>query len=1213
MRNASEWNFSEISEEKLAVCFTQNDEAEEAMPAAFTPIFHFEKADNTNYSVKVAYSIPAGAVPYRQLVVRLHSTDNMGEPYYVYAQYKNDAPIKDSDGKIRSVMIQNHKGMPSEGISEYTYSISSDLIPESGDYRISFILARSSSKNIKSGEKLYINALNVEKTVGLDLAAGQIISPYTDPKANTQAFSAFIINRGGSVNDVTACYQVDGSVPVKETFTDVNIASDKVCRITFKTLPDLQAGDHTLKFWLDNADDLDRSNDTSTCLVRVGSSAVATLPVYYRFTEEKPYGWTMHSDSFYSEPAWRFVKESDKNIPYVSTKKPNGNRNNDYLISPVFNFEKGRMYRVEFTYKAVLATDEAMDDKSLALYVCKNANRDSLASRITIWKQDRFEDRGDRRMVIYYRADESDSRVLAFHVYGLASDGGLQIQSVAISQAEENALDYFFDFDGNSGEEPQYLVEKNLDFVDYDGHVSNAGTPGNWALYGENSGYNSQYSARSIGLCGTPSGGTSKKTDDWMVFKPFYLESGKNYYLGFHAKMSSNNNGLLEYYVSGNGPRYDLDYEQQPGVKGKKVLSSSQYDTVRRVFTVEEDGYYVLSIRNVTEVPRQNDNESVLNYTVYLDNVSFGEKERMSVQALYATVPYEARLGQPVSLSMTVRNFSMATVGADKIRYCYQIDNEDVCKEYPTSDVASLVNYNYSFDKRAAFNKEDEQTVKFWVEMEGSKEAPDTVRVTISKIKAMELPFVERFAEKSMEEWQSYPFSRKQWQMQFGAETAHSGEWAAMCQVGSSNISDFLVSPLLRVEKDKAYRVSFFSKCGGNDVGSTDSLRLFYAYNRYDNTGFTRQLAVFPQPDSPEYEFCQTYVRFPDSGVVFLGLEARLEGNTAPLYIDDFVLVDSLQTTLTYYAVSDLMVSGNMSECDTMAMGKVSFKVTAGGFSMPETIKAYIRYDNAPTQDISFQKEMMDGEETTLSLSMPMFSGGEHQVKVWIGLPDEADRSDDTISLNFSVHTPQAMPFKDGDIRVAGAAHMTSCFEIDSTGTYMLRYRYDATEAEGASVLLNLLKYGSNDIVDVRQVDNHTVSDRQTLEKELKIDALGVYAFGVECIGLPVGGIFSIDSIWLEKKPDSVIIDDTTAIGTFAANEFRLLPNPASDGVEITVPAQARHLDIFDMQGRSCRHFTLKRQQSQTLRIPLQGLNPGVYMVRVAGNRKAATLKLIKR
>lgn len=1196
--NALQWGFSEISETLLAVCFTDT-RAEEQYPATFTPAFRLEKADNISYIVNVAYSVPAGASPSRHLIVRLHATDESGEPYYVFGPYQKDESIKDADGNVCSVLINNHQGVPREGVSEYVYRISSDMIPRSGDYRISFIL-EVPSKNTKAGERLYITALNVKKSVGSDLAAGQIISPYTDPHAESQAFSAFVINQGSDrVESFDACYQVDGGVAVKETFSDIHIDPDHIARIVFKTLPDLQAGNHTLRFWLEKEGDMNHENDTSYCLIRAGSSAVATLPATYGFTEDKPYEWTTYSDSSYIETAWRFVKDGNYNRPYVSTDKQDGKKNDDYLVSPLFNFRKGNIYRVEFIYKAVLEAGDAMGDKSLDLYVCDDAGRESLAGKELIWKKDRFDDRGERRVVVYYRAKEDGSRALAFHVYGPASDGGLQLRQVLVSLAEENTLDYFFDFDGNAGESPQYLVGQNLDFVDYDGNVSNAGTPGNWELYGEGSGFNSMYSVRSIGLRG--------KTDDWMVFRPFYLESGKTYYLSFRTRMNSTYSGSLEYYVQNDGPRYDLAYEAQGGVKGRKMVSGNSYDTVHRVFTVNESGYYLLSIRNFMEIAEQTDLERYENFTVHVDNVSLSAKERTSVQAMYADVPYEARFGQTVSLSMTVRNFSLSQVEAGSMTYCYQIDNGDVCREHPASSLLSQVRSSYTFNQRAAFNRENTQTVKFWVEMEASDEDPDTVYVDVVKIQAKDLPFVERFAEKSMEEWQSYPVSRNSWQMRFGSETAHSGEWAAICNAGTSGVSDFLVTPLLTVEKGKTYRVSFFYRRGGDNIGATDSLRLCYAYNRYDNTGFLHQLTVFPKPNSSEYDFCQAYVRFPDSGVVFLGLKAELGGNASPLYIDDFVLVDSLQTTLTYYSVSGLAVSGSMSECDTMAMGRVSFKITAGGFSMPEEVRTYISYDGGPAKDLSFRKEMMDGEETVLSLSMPMFSGGEHRVRVWIGLPDEADRTDDTVSAVFNVHQPQTIPFVDSDIRIVGTARMTSCFEVETAAVYTLRYRYDATEAVGSSVQLNLLSYGNNSITGSRMIDRNQVSGKQTLEKEVEINDPGVYAFGIECSGLSVGGILRVDSIWLEKKSGS----DTTATATFADGEFRMQPNPALDFVDITVPTQAKYLDIFDMQGRVCRRFVL--QDREMLRISLQDFRPGVYVVRVSGANRAATLKLIKR
>lgn len=184
------WGFSAVSGENLAVCFTDDDEIATIEPAAFSPIFHLEKDDNTSYTVRADYkniNLTSG----KHLVVRLHSVVN-GEPYYGGkwgVHYNTPDPIKDASGKVCSVLIQNEGKMPKAGDSTYTYHIPSGLIPESGDYCISFIIIDNLyAKSAKSGEKFYLTGLQIDKTVGTDLAAGQIISPYTDPQAGTQFF-----------------------------------------------------------------------------------------------------------------------------------------------------------------------------------------------------------------------------------------------------------------------------------------------------------------------------------------------------------------------------------------------------------------------------------------------------------------------------------------------------------------------------------------------------------------------------------------------------------------------------------------------------------------------------------------------------------------------------------------------------------------------------------------------------------------------------------------------------------------------------------------------------------------------------------------------------------------------------------------------------------------------------------------------------------------
>lgn len=1210
---SGQWGFSTVSADSLGLCFNKIRDNED-QAAAFSPQFYMEKKSSVRYEVSVNFSVENANLfaAEETLIVRLHAVDASGDPYFVSdginVFYDTKEPITDENGVVKSTFLYNHNGFPRNG-GKFTYPISSEDIPAAGNYRISFIIVYqdNSSKVVKANARLNITSFELKQETGA-LTAGQIVSPYSDVQASVQPFSAYVINRTSmEVEGFSASYQIDNNNPVTQTFPN-KVEAGKSSKIAFSTFPQVSAGDHRLRFWVNNRNNAEQANDTSVVYIKAGAAAVAAVPVYYNFTDDLPYGWTMRSDSGYVKPEWHFVKQADNTCPYISTEKLNDIANNDYAVTPPISIKKDLMYRIEFTYCAVLESGSAMGDLSLALYVCQNASEASVFSKQNlIWKKDRFEDRGDRRVVVYFHATEDANRVLAFHAYGPSAEGGLLLKNLAVYQDEPNELDYFFGFDGNANEDPQYLVKQNMDFVDNDGNVSAAGTAANWELWAENSGHNSMYSVRVQGLAAKRGAGRAK-ADDWMIFRPFYLEAGKPYYLRFFTKMSSNQGGALEYYIQGNGIRYDLAYDRQPGIKGSQVVSGNVYDSVSHLFEVDADGYYLLAIRNVTEVPDIDDNEAIDGYTIYVDNVSLGT-EKNSVQVMDANVPFEARLGRTVSLSMTVRNFSMASVEADRISYCYQIEDGDVCREHPDNSLHAQLNVTYTFKKQAVFDKENTQTVKFWVETEGSDEKQDTISVRVEKIKVKDLPFVDKFGENSMSEWQAYPASRNIWQMQYGENTAHSGAWAAKCDGGNMVVSDFLVSPLLNVEKGKTYRISFFYKRAGETGGLGDSISLYYAYNRYDNTGFRNKIDVFRQVTSTEYDYIETFAHFPDSGAVFIGLKADLAERTPLLYVDDFIVVDSMQTTLTYYTLSNLVVSGNMSECDTMPVGRVSFKVTAGGFSMPSTIPVYLRYDNGPATDVSVQREMMDGEEALLSFDMPMFSGGQHKVTAWIALAAEADRSDDTVSVAFNVHEPFPVPFVETEMNIVGAPRMTDCFVVDSVGTYKIRYVYNAAEAGGSSLQVSLSRYGQNSITQAIPVENTSVSGTQAREKEIDIKETGVYAISFACTDLSTGGILRIDSVYIGKKaiePNG----DTTANRGFGPQEFRLQPNPATDFVEVVLPADARTLTVFDIQGRICRRFVLQGQEK--IMLSLQDFRPGVYVVGVAGNNRYGTLKLIR-
>lgn len=1210
-----QWDFATpTTDAGLAVRYKMNSTVSEDLPAAFTPVFRLEKTESVSYEIDVDYILPTGVeIPNKFLAVRLHSVNGDGEPFYIYdAKHEATDPINGENGQVNT-FIGSHSSIPHTG--SYSYKVSFDKIPSAGNYRFSFILLNRRTKNAPKlvDEVFYISKLTVKKIVGCDLAAGQIQTPYSDPRCNRLPFTAYVLNPGGGpVSNFAACYQIDNNEPIKQNFSQT-IAPGAVRLISFTQKPDMAQGDHQVKFWVEVNGDINRNNDTTICLIRSGNQSIAGLPALFDFLEEDAYAWTMRSDSIYAHPAWHFEKSGTHKRPFIFTENQNARANNDYVISPPMTFHKDKMYRIVFNYAAVLESTDRIGDLSLALYVCANADwKTLLANKTPLWKKDRFADRGDRKVVVYYKATEDANKVLAFHTYGPSTVGGLKINSVSVSEAEVNTLDYFYDVDGNAGDDAKFLAERNLDFVDYDGNVSNEGKPGNWELCVQcapSAGYNnSSNSIRSIGVGG--------RTDDWLVFKPFYLKAGKPYYFKFYAKMSMlNYEGNLEVLVSDEGPYYNLPFAEQPGSKRTKKISQNNYDTVRHVITVPQDGYYLISIRNVTNVQEMTDQEKQRLFTMYVDNFSLVEKEKTAMQILHAQVPYEARLGRSVLLDMTIFNPSYVGIEGSKINCCYQIDDGAVVRKHP-GNISPQMKSTYTFQDRVTFTK-NTQTVKFWVETEGSEAVPDTIRVVVEKIKARNLPFVEKFDEKSMEEWQSYPASRAAWRAYHGKETSRSGEWSVRCGGNNTNI-DYLVTPMLRVEKGKTYRISFFYKRSGTGA-EHDTLQLRYAKDRYDNQGFPKKIALITQPTATEYDFYHTYMRFPDAdtGNVFIGLETKFGGNSPDLYIDDFIVVDSLEMHRTHYTLSDLVVSGNMSECDTISMGKVSFKITAGHFTVQKVIPAYVRYDAGQPKDVSLRKEMVDGEETTLSFKMPKFSGGKHTVTAWIGLPDESDRTDDTVKISFNVQAPATLPFKDANIHLVGQPQMSHCFELDSAGKYELRYRYNANNAVGASLRVHMLQYAQNSIKTVIPSDTVSLSGIKDVKKNLNVSTIGVYAIGFEVRDIPVGGSLEIDSVWFEKlravidtvKPRDTI-RDTSAISVFAPNEIRMQPNPARDFVDVELPACAQYLAVLDMQGRIRREYQTKGRRK--INIPLQNLAPGVYILRIEGDNKVGTLKLIK-
>lgn len=1204
-QTSSSWSFGTQPDlSGLAPRFQKRND--EFVPSAFTPCFSLEKSASASYILTVSYSVAEGQMlDGDNLVVRLTAADDDGEPLFPSSFVLSvQQPQITDNGKTVSVLLKTH--VPADlhtGISSYSYTVSAEQIPQSGNYRFSFHVAHAAKSLSKATPEFYITSLKVEKNEGMDMAAGQIQSPYSAPDAGVLPFSAFVRNAGAAtVNDFTAAYQVDDNPAVRQNFSDMNMESGQIRAITFGNYPDLSQGDHRIRFWIESDQDLKKSNDTSAFYyVRAGQNALASLPATFNFYGQARYGWTAYSDSVYTSPSWNFVEENGYAYPYTSTEKENEVRNNDYIVSPLMQMDAYKIYRIEFAYKAVLPEGKQMGDKSLSLLMCNGVDRTSVtaaASRNKIWSCERFDDKGERNIVLYYHSRSKQNRALAFLSNGPFSEGGLQLTRLSIKEAETNPMDFFCDFEAATLDQATNNTRNLMDLVDQDGNLE-YGKTGNWEVDNNRTGFNnSTYSLRSPGVSG--------KTNDWIVLKPFRLEAGTDYYLIFQARMISSKSGSLEVYVGQDAPGYDLDFNEQTGLKWQMTVSRQNYDTVRRVFKVEESGLYMVAIRNTTEVKPDagtfQENEAEANFTLYIDNISLSSSERNSVQATSASVPYEAALGQSVGLTMTVRNHAWVTMAKERITYCYQIDEAGICREPATTGIAAQDADSYSFQTRASFNATGDQEVKFWVETAGSSDPIDTIRVKVTKFIAAELPFVEDFSEASWAKWQVYPASRSVWNLTHGTASAHSGEWALKCG-GNTAVNDYAVTPLLKVQQGKTYRISFFYKRDAASAAQKDSIGIYYEYDRYDLTGFRQYMQGFDNITESDYTYCEAFVRFPEEGNVFIGIKASLTAQSPALYIDDFSIMDSTQSEYTSYSLGNPVVNGILSECDTMPVGRFTFSITTGGSAMDEEIPLFVRYDDSEPQDISFSKNIASGTTFTHQIEMPMFSGGEHQVQVWLAFPHEVNRTDDTVACTFTVAEPASMPFAAEDMSIVGQARMTACFEVEEAGQYKLHYVGDATQAVGGSLRVSLLHYGHNTVQEAAEIETVQLTGSETKEKSFSIAAPGVYALGFEGISLPEGGVLHIKDLRLESN---------TANRMYAHQEISLRPNPAADRVRVHFPENAERLILSDLQGRVLRRLDLDGLGNEA-EVSLQGLQPGIYLVRIESEANYGIVKLIKR
>ncbi|MDE5610309.1 MAG: T9SS type A sorting domain-containing protein, partial [Bacteroidales bacterium] len=145
---------------------------------------------------------------------------------------------------------------------------------------------------------------------------------------------------------------------------------------------------------------------------------------------------------------------------------------------------------------------------------------------------------------------------------------------------------------------------------------------------------------------------------------------------------------------------------------------------------------------------------------------------------------------------------------------------------------------------------------------------------------------------------------------------------------------------------------------------------------------------------------------------------------------DDFSIADSAFAHSTQMILSDLRMPQGMSFCDTASKGAVEFYVKNHSFLDVENMK--VRYE----ETVLGQKELNLGKIArydSVKVSVPMGHRleGEYAFKVWSVMPDELDRSDDTLSGTFGVSGAKGFPFSEN---FEGVVQGTGAVDVNDDG-----------------------------------------------------------------------------------------------------------------------------------------------------------------------------------
>ncbi|MDE5606765.1 MAG: hypothetical protein K2I68_05650, partial [Bacteroidales bacterium] len=603
------------------------------------------------------------------------------------------------------------------------------------------------------------------------------------------------------------------------------------------------------------------------------------------------------------------------------------------------------------------------------------------------WKDEGFTSKHEHTATFLYTPATDGVYHMVLKAYSNDVSGGIAVWDVEAIECAPIHGDFYYEFDPTEADitasalfnESAYLMDKN-----HNGQAWRVSTA---------AAYNGEVSGRA-GENFVDGGHTS---DDWLVFNPIYLEAGKTYTLSYMLRAGGDNRNVIlesmfcrEAFAFNNSDILQID---------RNEINSTAYQQVQYTFTPASSDNYLLAFRYNTFI-KQAQGITADQFNAYIDHIGLYEVERHDFELTYVDIPVGAQMGRNnVFLKCGYRNFGN-DIEASQLKFCFQINNQPVVSESAAEAVTTGGLGRHNFNKTADFSRDTLNYVRVWAQ-KGNTVITDTFKTTVHSLRSYYPPYRDLLTEKTKEEWRIASLaSDPSWL--FGKDNAFETPYAAKTTAEDALLDDYLVMPAIHLQKDTVYLMAFYAKSSEERNNPTQAgLSAVYSTKGYGVADFDRSIGRV-EALTTEYERYEFYFKAQENSPAFIAFRSQLPAYSGSNWIDHVVVLDSVSASYSYLSLTDISYQ-RVAGCDEDRTTAVELEILNDGYLAYDSVPISYQMDKLPVQTYWLENGVAD--KTARRFVLPerwdLEKSGIHRLQVWVGMPHEADRSDDTLSVSF--------------------------------------------------------------------------------------------------------------------------------------------------------------------------------------------------------------------